>query len=211
MYEEVEQLQVTRSGHPFSTCPSTAPGSAAAYMLTECPAYGQADLPPTSAQTSSQPQVPEYEDMQVTKSIDPLLSLGPDFTAAFTPAPLQNIQVPDEYVDMQVTPSGVSDLAVAYTITQCSAYAQDSEAEAMVDHPPAPPQTSTQPQVPDEYVDMQATRNTDTMETRSTSGVPDLVVDNILTKCPAYASKSTSGNCGEHPLISSIPSHTSWV
>ena len=205
MYEDVEQLQVTRSGHPFSTCPSTALGSAAVYMLTECPAYGQvaaksvADLPPTSPQT---PQVPEYEDMHVTTSTDPSPSRGPDFTAAFTPAPLQNIQVPDEYVDMQVTPSGVSDLAVAYTITQCSVYAQDSEAEAMADHPPAPPQTSTQPQVPDEYVGMQATRNTNTMETRSTSGVPE---------CPAFESKSTSGSCGEHPLISSIPSHASWV
>ena len=183
---EYEEIQATRNA---SSSTFSAPGLIVDYSLTLCPAYGQVsqesragtvvNFPSFPPHTSSRPQAPEYEDiheLQVARNTNPSTS----------------------------SPSGVPDLATAYTFTRCPAYEQvpqDSgvEFETVAEISSLPPCAPSQQRVP-EYEDiheLQATKNAD----HSHSGALDLTAYRF-NKGPTY------GNVPEHAGREAVdPSH----
>ena len=183
---EYEEVQATRNPNFSSSSTFSAPGLIVDYSLTLCPAYGQVsqesragtvvDFPSFPPHTSSRPQAPEYED-------------------------IHELQVAR---NATISPSGVPDLAAAYTFTRCPAYEQvpqDSgvEFETVAEISSLPPCAPSQQRVP-EYEDiheLRATKNAD-HSSFSHSGALDLT---------AY-SGPTYGNVPEHAGREAVdPSH----
>ena len=142
---EYEEIQVTRNPNFSGSSTFSAPGLIVDYSLTLCPAYGQVsqesragtvvDFPSFPPHTSSRPQAPEYED-------------------------IHELQVAR---NATISPSGVPDLAAAYTFTRCPAYEQvpqDSgvEFETVAEISSLPPCAPFQQRVP-EYDELRATKN----------------------------------------------------